>query len=290
MKKLSADEIERWITLDNGVHVPIKKGETEADAIKRLGTFINTVENKEITSDYKHTKLITGSHLKYGDVPKEVIDSINKSMTELNEQFPEIAHYIDSCKAELDVVGVNSGKITSRTVMSTVTSLDKEGNRLGISGFYVNREMSQNHSLEALKEYVKKCVEDGYHMPCSPENYAKYLVAHEYGHIVQTYYMQNKHDWNYLYSKSTVKNNKFSQAVRQDWQEVFEDMVAVGTSKGYIKNLEKSLSNLSTFACSQAGKDITSDIFAESFANMICGKPNEWGKTMEAFLKQEGIL
>ena len=51
MGKLSKDEIERWITLDNGVHVPIKKGETEED-VKKIFSAIE-VELRETKQKYQ---------------------------------------------------------------------------------------------------------------------------------------------------------------------------------------------------------------------------------------------
>lgn len=50
MSKLREEDIERWITV-NGNHIPIKKGESEEDAIKRFNDYVDNATGKKKKKD-----------------------------------------------------------------------------------------------------------------------------------------------------------------------------------------------------------------------------------------------
>ena len=289
MKKLSADEIERWITLDNGVHVPIKKGETEADAIKRLGTFLDTTISNDISTDYKHTKMVSGGQL--DKLPKKVIQATTSTIAQLNANFPKIAKFIDESNCALTVT-TDSNLVNDITPMATQSGLDWKHNTLKVDNLFLNANNNSLSSLKSMKTSVKDSCTKGFYMPCAPDNYQSYLIAHEYGHIVQTYLMRDRHDWKNLAktSKSKSQPEKYQEAIKDTYKEMYKELVKVGKKSGYITDYEKSVDNVSLYALSKAGQGDLSEVFAESFANMVCGSPNEWGKTMEAYLKEKGVL
>lgn len=75
MSKLKEEDIERWITV-NGNHIPIKKGETEEDAIKRFTDYVDNATGKKKKKD-----------------TEEVDDKLVKS---INPNFKEDTHFYDS--------------------------------------------------------------------------------------------------------------------------------------------------------------------------------------------------
>ena len=80
MSKLSKDEIERWITLENGVHVPIKKSETEADVKKRLDGWNNQGNKKINYHKYKDNKEEMTKQFKMNNsilVNKDVVETLD---------------------------------------------------------------------------------------------------------------------------------------------------------------------------------------------------------------------
>lgn len=73
MSKLKEEDIERWITV-NGNHIPIKKGETEEDAIKRFTNYVDNASGKK----KKNTE--------------EVDDKLVKS---INPNWKQDTHFLD---------------------------------------------------------------------------------------------------------------------------------------------------------------------------------------------------
>lgn len=73
MSKLREEDIERWITV-NGNHIPIKKGESEEDAIKRFTDYVDKASGK-----------------KKKDI-EEVDDKLVKS---INPNWKQDTHFLD---------------------------------------------------------------------------------------------------------------------------------------------------------------------------------------------------
>lgn len=293
MRKLSANEIEKWITLDNGVHVPIKKGETVQDAIKRLSTF--TPQNKsmefEISSDYVHTKMLPGQSLKNGTVPKEVVKSVTTTLYDLNKKFSEVAQFIKDSECELREEARTNNDGTPDAESILVTRLDtSEEMGLRTDALFMNENHPCLSSLSALSDKVKESVTNGIYMPCAPAHYTDYPVAHEYGHIVQAYLLKNTKNWYDIDIKDDKDHTNLNSTFNSSSYKMYNQLVNAGIKNGYFKDDNEFMLHLSRYALVSIANDDYSEVFAECFANTMCGNVNVCGKAMRAFLKEEGLL
>lgn len=135
----------------------------------------------------------------------------------------------------------------------------------------INSSYQYFYDKDYLTNKVKEHVETGYYMPCKESNYDIYAMTHEFGHTLEMKIFKDKYpkgnNMKYYHFCSNVKN----------------DIINIALEKNPNLDLRIAISNY--------GHDIkTQEFFAEAFANMELGKPNEIGKAMKEYLKREGIL
>ena len=170
MSKLSKDEIERWITLDNGVHVPIKKGETEADVKKRLDEFTNANKKKDSFKDFKSKaemtdqfRMMEGIRVNTNVVdalPHDVLGEVYDTITDIKSEYKT---YINAIALTEDSDGKDDSAMASID-MAGVMRLNPE--------YFSDKEF--------LNDTYQACVNDNFH-PKAP-NGVQAVIAHELGH------------------------------------------------------------------------------------------------------------
>lgn len=226
-----------------------------------------------------------------GNISSKLLTVHKKVFTALNKEFPEVGKYIKKNKnAKIDYYPLinEDGTPNRKTIFAVASSASVNG--VDCNAFIYNSNFLDKDLFEdkqALIDYVERNVSKGgkknHWMECAPEYYAEYLYYHEYGHIIQHYLMNKKYAW-------TGPNIKTEQDLQNLYRENSKFMISELIACAKKNNIKLDYNELSYYACKQLNKKIYTDVFAEAFANMKCGRINSWGKAMEAYLKQEGLL
>lgn len=124
------------------------------------------------------------------------------------------------------------------------------------------------------KDYLGKLTKEKsdkkWFMPCDEKCYNIYAMTHEFGHTLEMK----------LYKKYNPTGNNIGYAHFSD--KVKMDIISIAKQKN---NNFDYFSNISKY-----GDRNSKEFFAEVFANLECGKPNELGKAMKEYLKREGMI
>lgn len=161
-----------------------------------------------------------------------------------------------------------------------------------------NKKLSIHFSKQKYKDYVsfieseRKDINSFYSMPCMENMTSVYSLTHEFGHFIENKFIDDynkEHLAEFLNMKTKALNAKSisqSNNILTKWQMKITDTIArdifeIAKNKNPNFNL---LQNLSEY-----GHKNSMEFFAESFANMECGKPNELGEAMMEYLKQKGV-
>ena len=127
-------------------------------------------------------------------------------------------------------------------------------------------------------------------MPCDEAEITKYVVTHEYGHILINYLLQNeyaKHGWNPMEADKFVDyNNKKEYKWYHDTKKQFQkqckkEILEIAKKNNPKFNYRK---NISTYGAKKDG-----EFLAEVFANSQLSQPNELGIAMQQWLKEKGF-
>lgn len=116
-----------------------------------------------------------------------------------------------------------------------------------------------------LKADVWENIKNGYFMPATKSGSSSYPAVHELGHILQKSIVEKELGANYTYYQYKKMADKHQEEI----------MNIVNSNKGRL---------------SEYAKENSRDFFAECFANLNCGQPNEYGIALSEFLKQRGLL
>jgi len=142
--------------------------------------------------------------------------------------------------------------------------------RKDMTSLTINSSYDYFKDKEYLINLTKESVEEKWFMPCDEKHYNIYAMTHEFGHTLE---MQ-------LYKKYNPTGNNmgylsFSNKVKSD---IINIAKANNSNFDYFENISKY------------GDVNPKEFFAETFANLECGKPNELGKAMKEYLIKEGVL
>lgn len=162
-----------------------------------------------------------------------------------------------------------------------------------------NTKLSLCLSKRKCKDYdehislMKNDIEVSQSMPCSDNKISVYSITHEFGHFIENKLIEEykkEHLAEFFEMKTRALNattlSKSSSIVRK-WNIKIGDIIADEIYKIALKNNPNfSFSN----NLSKYGRTNSLEFFAESFANMECGKSNELGEAMKIYLKKRGIL
>ena len=128
-------------------------------------------------------------------------------------------------------------------------------------------------SIEEYSDIIRTRVKNNYFMPCNEEYLDKYAITHEYGHLILGWYISEKRGEKYSRTELDVVN-----MIIEARAEI--EIIAMNINPNYNVN-----DCISVYGCSN-----DREFFAECFANLMCGRPNELGLAMNSWLKMKGVL
>lgn len=204
----------------------------------------------------------------------KLVDANTKQLSSLLNKYPKVAKFVK------DNGLMFGGKITNAIA---VTSHSYDMKRLGIhlSNNYYN---NYNNYTKTIKDGQKT----GQFMPCSDKYVDIYALNHEFGHLVENhlineYNINNPAEYSNFKTKIRTSTTQYQvQKAFKDYEgkicdKISQDIYGIALKNNPKFDLNK---NLSLY-----GKTKSQEFFAECFANMVSGKPNELGKAMEEYLK-----
>lgn len=209
-----------------------------------------------------------------GKLNSNLVESNTKQLTKLLNKYPKVGKFVQD-------KGLNFGGKSTNAI--AVTSHTYDMSRLGI---YLSNDYYRN--MDTYTKAITNGVKDGRFMACSDKNIKLYALNHEYGHLVENYLI-NEYNINnvneYNEFVKALHSAKSDYEVRKTYKtyenkicdQIAQEIYAIAqkNNKNFILN-----DNLSIY-----GRESSQEFFAECFANMVSGKPNELGKAMEEYLK-----
>ena len=134
----------------------------------------------------------------------------------------------------------------------------------------INSSYDYFKDKDYLCDITKEQVEGNWFMPCDEKKYNIYAMTHEFGHTIEMKLFKkhnpNGNNMGYLSFSNKVKDDIINIAKKNN------------SGFDYFKNISKY------------GDSSPKEFFAEVFANLECGKPNELGKAMKEYLIREGEI
>ena len=223
---------------------------------------------------FRTTQNVTYNTESLGRLDKKLVETNTNQLTKLLKKYPKVAEFVKEN-------GMSFGGMKTNAIAVTSHSYDMK--RLGMhlsNDYYTN---SKKYEKTIIDE-----IEKGNFMPCSDKDIEKYALNHEFGHLVENYLINeynisNPNKFNAYKSKLSKATSEYEfRKIFKEYENNICDKVAQDIYDIALKN-NKDFdlnSNLSNY-----GKTSSQEFFAECFANMTSGKPNELGKAMKEYLK-----
>lgn len=200
-----------------------------------------------------------------GKLDKKLVESNANRLSSLIKKYPKVAKYINDR-------GLNLGGSTSTNAIA-YTRWSKDLKNIGIyleNTYYKNANYHNKTILNGIK--------NKHFMPCSDNNINNYALTHEFGHVLETYLLNEYNISNTLeYEKALSNQYKWDKYKEKVYGNIRNDIISIATKNNSNFDIN---SELSTY-----GKSSPAEFFAECFANAECGKPNTLGKAMIEYLK-----
>lgn len=204
----------------------------------------------------------------------KLVNSNTKQLSSLLDKYPKVAKFVNNN-------GLMFGGRVTNAIAVTSHSYDMKNLGIHLSNSYYN-------NYDKYRKTVIDGVDQGWFMPCSDKNIDTYALNHEFGHLVENYLINeyninNPAEYsNYITRlKTATTQYQVSKTVKEYENKICDKIsqdiygIALKNNKNFKLN-----DNLSKY-----GYEKSQEFFAECFANMISGKPNELGKAMEEYLK-----
>ena len=259
-----------------------KTGRTRITANEWIGT------TKKSNGYIQETALFNKKYIKDNikNIDKKLHDETINQINELTNKYDFMDNFFKEKKTFINTTVLNQNRIAQLSFNSRLTDVNIQLNQLRY-----NRDLIND---------VKKKVTDKYYMPCSSKYYSIYPITHEYGHAVQCYLFDeyNKthiNEYNNFINKiHYYKNSNFSkrdiddkiEEIHMQYYSTISDLIAQNIYE--IANKNNDYFDLNS-SISKYAKKSSFEFFAECFANMECGEPNELGKAMNEYLKGMGL-
>ena len=132
---------------------------------------------------------------------------------------------------------------------------------------------TQYKNIEEMEKLISDNIKSKHHMPASRNNYKYYDATHEFGHAVEN-----------MIIRKMLKEEQISWATNGDYnakvKQIMAEVIAIARENNPEFKLKDNISKYGT----KNGEEF----FAEVFANGLCGKPNELGKSIVQYLKEKG--
>lgn len=200
-----------------------------------------------------------------GKLDKKLVESNANRLSSLIKKYPKVAKYINDR-------GLNLGGST-RTNAIAYTRWSKDLKNIGIyleNTYYKNANYHNKTILNGIK--------NKHFMPCSDNNINNYALTHEFGHVLETYLLNEYNISNPLeYEKALSNQYQWDKYKEKVYGNIRSDIINIATKNNSNFDINDELSKY--------GKSSPAEFFAECFANAECGKPNTLGKAMIEYLK-----
>ena len=191
-----------------------------------------------------------------------------KQLDYLLNKYPTIGKYIKN-------KGLTFGG-SDRTDAIAYTSYTRNIDNIGI---YLEKRYYKNADKHI--KVIKNGISKGNFMPCNNKFTDKYALTHEFGHVVETFLLNEYNINNPLeYKEALTSNYKWGKYKNKVYNGIRNDIIKIAIKNNANFNIDSCLSVY--------GKSSPAEFFAECFANAECGKPNELGKAIQEYLK--GVL
>lgn len=200
-----------------------------------------------------------------GKLNKGLVETNAKQLNNLLEKYPKISNYIKTRGLTL------GGSDSTNAIAYT-----RWGATFKNIGVYLEKNYYKNPSV--YTNTIIRGIKNNNFMPCSERNINKYAITHEFGHVTETYLLHKYSNNNPVEYETALKNQyQWDKYKNRVYNNIKNDIIDIGRKNNPNFDIENQLSNY--------GKTQPSEFFAECFANMECGKPNELGKAMQEYLK-----
>lgn len=213
-------------------------------------------------------------------IDKKLLSDNTKRLNNLINKYPKIQDFIKSRSVDFNAMGLGKREIAVCT-----TNLD-------ISKLAISLSKSFYKNYEAFIELEEKSFSQFWSMPCSDSMKSVYSITHEFGHFVENMFINDynkQHLAEFLNMKARALNAKTlsqSKKILRKWNENVADDIAQSIYEIAKNNNSNIIIN---DMLSEYGKTNSFEFFAECFANLECGKPNELGKALGEYLKKRGV-
>ena len=206
--------------------------------------------------------------------PENVAKQSAQKVAEIVEFVPWLSDYLNS--KDNRVLDVSSKELRS-VAMAQVEVSSRGDQKLFLSLDWFKDE-------KKLLEQMKRDVESRWAMPCAPENYLSYTIAHEMGHVIHNAFyektLENRiqsgelDEWDVRWRWRKLRSEALKN-LRSDILRVAKEESKEKTQKAII---EKHMS--------EYGRSSPAEFIAEAVANAFCGNPNPIGNAMRKVLSQ----
>lgn len=241
-------------------------------------------ENKELTLE-ECKQLVEKHNIAFWDNDLSQIDSKLlseniKRLDELIEEYPKCKEFIKTRKVKFNALNLNGNE------MAHVSSdIDLKNIEISLSKkHYKDYKTLLETETNELK--IKHCMD-------RVEQYkSTYTITHEFGHFIESMFIDEynkQHLAEFLNMKSKALNAKTiaqSKKVISKWEANIADQISQDIYDIALKNNPNIKINE---ILSEYGKKNSFEFFAECFANLECGKPNELGLALKEYLKKRGL-
>lgn len=236
---------------------------------------INNMSYKEWLKNYnvvdtKNGMFRTSQNVVYNSnslktLNSKLVETNANQLDKLLKKYPKVGKYIQQR-------GLTFGG-SNKTNAIAYTSYTRDLSKIGI---YLEKPYYSN--LKQHTDTITKGVNKGNFMPCTDKYIDKYALTHEYGHVVETYLL-NEYNINNPVEYKTALSNQYNWSKYKEkvYNNIRKNIIDIAIKNNANFDINTQLSNY--------GKTSPAEFFAECFANMECGKPNELGKALKEYLK-----
>lgn len=250
----------------------------------------NQIESSKIDDDKELTleeckEIVEKHNIAFWDKDLSEIDSRllsdnTKRLNQLIEKYPRTKEFIKNRKVKF-----NALNLKEKEMAHVSSDIDLKNIEISLSKKqYKNYNELLKTETNELK--IKNCMNRTEHYKST------YTITHEFGHFIENMFIDEynkQHLAEFLNIKSRVLNAKTitqSKNILRKWQENIADEISQDIYDIALKNNSSIKVNE---LLSEYGKKDSFEFFAECFANLECGKPNELGKAIAEYLEKRGL-
>ena len=244
------------------------------------------IEEKELSLE-ECKNVIEKHNIKFIEEDLKVLDL--KLLSDNTKQFDKLLNKYPIMKEYIANKNMHFGA-ESFANKSTVAAFR---NGLDYKNLSIHLSKNKYSSYDSFIKMEQNEVYIFHSMPCADNMLSVYSITHEFGHFIENKFIDEynkEHMAEFMNMKTRALNAKTisqSKKIFKDWEkkisnEVADQIYDIAKSKNKDFKFKENLS--------EYGKINSMELFAETFANMECGKPNELGEAMREFLKRKGIV